>query len=352
MSYNLCFDKTDAECIFKELSIKVPKSLTRKRKTIDDKDFISPKYNEYNFLVNNNYKVKQLKEICRKYKQKVSGNKDELTFRLYNYLRLSNSLVIIQYRDRNFLLKKYNNAHGPACFNRNICVNTTDFLTMDSLQNIPYSQFFSFEDSNKQIYGFDILSLVNLLSKGGLETTNPYNRQKFPISVRENINYILRASKMFGDNVVVKIEQPKPLPIAKQIELRSLALFQDIDDLGNYTDSTWFTSLSRIMLIRYLRELGDIWGYRAQLSESVKREICPPVGDPFRTINLHTLPNISLDGLKKMALTVMEYLVRRGVNESSRALGANYVLCALTLVNNDAANALPWLYHSVSQHLE
>ena len=71
MSYNICFDKTDAESIFKELSIKVPKCITRKRTTIDDKNFVSPKYNEYNFLVNNNYKVKQLKEICRKYKQKL-----------------------------------------------------------------------------------------------------------------------------------------------------------------------------------------------------------------------------------------------------------------------------------------
>ena len=346
------FDKIDAECILKELSIQIPKNISRKRIIINDKDFICPKYNEYNLLVSNNYKVKQLKEICRKYKQKVSGNKDELTHRIYNYLRLSDSLLIIQKCCRKFLLNKYNKAHGPASLNRKLCVNTTDFLTMDSLKTLSYCQFFSFEDSNKQIYGFDILSLVNLLSKGGLNTTNPYNRQKFPSFIRENINYILRASKIFGDKVVVKIEQPKPLSLAKQIELRSLAVFQDIDDLGNYTDSVWFTSLSRIMLIRFLRELGDIWGYRAQLSESVKREICPPVGDPFRTINLHGLPTVTLEGLKKLALSVMESLVRRGINESSRALGANYVLCGLTLVNNDAANALPWLYQSVSQHLE
>ena len=344
--------KKDGETILKDFSIQVPKSLTRKRIIIDETNFVCPKYNEYNLLISSNYRVKQLKEICRKYKQKVSGNKNELTYRIYNYLRLSSFLVFIQRCCRHFLLNKYNKVHGPACLNRKLCVNTTDFLTMDSLHNLPYCQFFSFEDSNKQIYGFNILSLVNLLSKGGMSTTNPYNRQKFPTFVRQNINYILRVSKIFGDKVVVKIEQPKPLPIAKQLELRSLAIFQDIDNLGNYTDSAWFTSLSRIMLVRFLRELGDIWGYRAQLSETVKREICPPIGDPFRTINIHTLPNHTVEGLKKMALTTMESLVRRGVNESSRALGANYVLCALTLVNNDAANALPWLYQSVAQHLE
>ena len=46
-------------------------------------------------------------------------------------------------------------------------------------------------------------------------------------------------------------------------------------------------------------------------------------------------------------LNIMEKLVKNGVNRPSRCLGANYVLCALTLVSPDAAEALPWLYQSV-----
>ena len=44
----------------------------------------------------------------------------------------------------------------------------------------------------------------------------------------------------------------------------------------------------------------------------------------------------------------MEYMITRGINNASKTLGANYILCALTLVNNDAAENLPWLYQSVS----
>ena len=65
---------------------------------------------------------------------------------------------------------------------------------------------------------------------------------------------------------------------------------------------------------------------------------------------MFSLPNYSLETLKRNALTIIEHLVRRGVNENSRALGANYVLCALTLVSSGAANSLPWLYQSVAQH--
>ena len=44
----------------------------------------------------------------------------------------------------------------------------------------------------------------------------------------------------------------------------------------------------------------------------------------------------------------MENLVNSGSEQSSKALGAFYVLSALTLVNYNAATALPWLYQSVA----
>ena len=43
----------------------------------------------------------------------------------------------------------------------------------------------------------------------------------------------------------------------------------------------------------------------------------------------------------------MESLVKNGITEEDKSLGAFYVLSALTLVNNDAADSLPWLYQSV-----
>lgn len=327
----------------------VPKAPKRRKRNVADKDFVIPKFSEFELLTTNNYKVLQLKDMCRHYKQKVSGNKNQLVSRMYNYLRLSASVVVIQKAIREHLLRKYNLARGPARLNRKLCVNETDFFTMEQLSDIPPSQFFSYADSEDQVYGFSIMSLYNLLSKGDQYTSNPYNRQPFPKGLRANINLILKLSTSFGDEIEIEIEQEEELTPEKQIELRSLTLFQNIDALGNYSDCSWFNSLSRTNLIRFLRELADIWTYRAQLSEHVKREICPPVGDPFRAINLHALPNLAMNSLKRLCLGVMEHMVNRGTNESSRALGANYVLCALTLVNVSAAEAMPWLYQSVAQ---
>ncbi len=47
-------------------------------------------------------------------------------------------------------------------------------------------------------------------------------------------------------------------------------------------------------------------------------------------------------------IKVLEPLIKNGINHESRCLGINYILCALTIVSQDAAEALPWLYFSVS----
>ena len=72
----------------------------------------------------------------------------------------------------------------------------------------------------------------------------------------------------------------------KAIELRSLALFQQIDSLGNYSNPNWFLSLTKPKLIGFIRNLIDVWSYRAQLTIEAKRNICPPNGDPFRNLNI------------------------------------------------------------------
>ena len=97
-----------------------------------------------------------------------------------------------------------------------------------------------------------------------------------------------------------------------------------------------------------MRHLSDIFTYRAQLTIDIKRNICPPSGNPFWNFNIQYIqgePN--LDNIRASILDVLERLVNTGINVDSKSLGAYYVLSALTLVNETAAGALPWLYQSV-----
>jgi hypothetical protein len=327
--------------------------IQKKMHKIDNDDLVIPSLNNYNLITKYKYNIKQLKQIAQTYKLKTSGTRRELINRIFIYLHLSSFIVKIQKIFRGFLQKKYNIYHGPAFFKRLLCTNNTDFFTMDELSTLPYSQFFSYKDVDGFIYGFDITSLHNLiLIKSGKSVKNPYTRNEIPDFVFQNIYNLIRLSKCLKIEVELNINNNNEnLSLQKIVELRSLELFQNIDCLGNYSNSEWFITLNRTELIRFMRELCDIWNFRAQLSTEIKRNICPPHGDPFRHFGISIIHNENdIFLVRKSILEVLEKFVNYGIDRDSQSLGAYYVLGALTLVNPNAASSLPWLFQSFSYY--
>ena len=115
----------------------------KKKIKITASEFEIPNYDEYDNLIKINFNVLQLKSIARFYKQKVSGNKPQLIFRLYNYLKYSFFIIKIQKIIRGHLFRTFLKIHGPAIKNRE-CVNDKDFLTFQKIKDIPYQQFYSY----------------------------------------------------------------------------------------------------------------------------------------------------------------------------------------------------------------
>lgn len=324
--------------------------LTKPEKMDDDLSSYIPNYKESYYLIRYNYNINQLKLIAKTYKLKMTGNKKELISRIYAFLLLSNSVVKIQKIIRGCLQRKYIKYHGPALKNKLLCTNNFDFLSMEELTEIPKEQFFSFKDCDGFIYGFDILSLHNLIYKCNGAVKNPFNQQPIESKVIENFRTLLRISRVLKIKICTEISDiTKEVSDKKSVELRALTLFQNIDALGNYSDAQWFLTLNRNQLIKFTRELVDIWSYRAPLTNDVKREICPPIGNPFARMTNYNLFNTleNLDDVRKIILDILEKLVTTGIDKDSKCLGAYYVLGAITLVNNDAATSLPWLYQAV-----
>jgi hypothetical protein len=322
-------------------------------------DFVMPNRENYSILLSFNYTIKQLKEIATHHKIKINSTlvKADIVSKIYNYFKHYDNAVIIQRAWRLFTLKQYNKLRGPARFNRKLCVNETDFFTMDEVRDIPYRQFFSFQDSDNMIYGFDVMSIYNLFHKGSdnksleikgvdTKTTNPYNRNVLTKNIKKNLSKLIWFSRLFKEEINVNMDNEEAE--VQTINGRCIAVFHDMDILGNYTNPNWFLSLNHGSLVRFIMELNDIWSYRANLSDIVKREICPHHRDMlFRVLYMVDIRAISLPVLQDFVLSTIEMLVRNGINRDSQCLGSNFVLCALTLVNTDAANALPWLFQSV-----
>jgi len=188
-----------------------------------------------------------------------------------------------------------------------------------------------------------------LKSEGDLK--NPYTREILSKKIIKNIRHFINLSHVLKEPISIKLDTNQDkLSHKKRISQKALSVFYRIDTFGHVTDTAWFLSLGRMGLIRLVREIRDIFEYRANLSNLVKRQICPPNGNPFHGINIATLVQKNRKILQIIILNIMENLISRGINSDSKALGALYVLAALTLVSHGAATALPWLHQSVNQN--
>ena len=319
----------------------------KEKKKINNEDFKLLKYSEWELLTQYNYKNDQLKRIAKNYKLRRSGNKKILVYNIINFLRLSYYVLKIQKKWKLYLRKKYNFLKGPALYNRK-CVNETDFYSLESLKKINYYQFVSYKDKDGFIYGFNIKSIVNLI-KQKKNIKNPYNRYKITKENINNLKNIIKIGKFLKDDVIIKIDFNNGIVCnKKKIELRTISLFNKIDTFGHITHSDWFLTLNNIGIIKFLKELYDVWNYRLNLSNELKRQIVPPHGKAFYNIvfnNLNAYENLKL---KELALNVIDKLINKSSDSNKQSLGAFYVLGSLTLVSKNAADSLPALYQSFS----
>ena len=173
-----------------------------------------PNYDSFDDLKNNNYKIDQLKDICFVYQLKKTGVKATLVNRIYNFLKFGNYATILQKITRGYLQRKFNKKCGPALFNKSLCINDSDFLSMEPIAEIKYPQFYSIKDGDGFHYGFDVISLYNLLIKEGTNATNPYTRSELPSSLLKQIKKHIKMSKLLCS---------KPIQIEIQNDMEHLS---------------------------------------------------------------------------------------------------------------------------------
>lgn len=336
-------------------------------------------------------KLPILKKSCKQYKLKVSGTKPILIERLRTFFNQTKNATTIQSALRMHQAKIYTNKRGPAVHIRKICNNSTDFVSLEPLEEIVFEYFYSYKDDNDFIYGFNLTSLLSLI-KSDSKFINPYNRVAFSNESKQNIialynNTCIINAKFRAENEPFN-QTIKPslsrLPILhtistvvnynprldrnlqitfelnqrlnhlinirrRNINERITQMFIEIDSLGNYTNASWFNSLTHMQYVRLYRCLFDIWVYRGQISYSIKKKICP-FYDPFEGIFPRTIYHdaITADHMKKACLIVIENLVYSSADIEYRKIGALHALSALTIVSHSARLAMPWLFESIA----
>ena len=322
------------------------------------------------------YKLDKLKKIAKLYKLHVSGKKQNLIQRIEEHFIKLNCVIKIQSTFRRYLNNKIIALRGPAFKKKSLCVNDTDFYTLEPICNIHHSNFFSYVDASGFIYGFELNSLITMLRKQGT-IINPYNRNKIDFHMIKTIKHLDKLTKTIynkdykpysiensRNNAAINYSTQRENILLKMNNIRNKdsstrinELFIEIDLLGNYTQSSWFSNLEKTQYLKFILNLYEIWNYSSNMSLITRHNICPYF-NPFidggldniyaiRNLFINNGINYSREDLQKHALTIMENIIYTGNDIEYRKIGILHVLRALTLVSIPARISLPWLYESI-----
>jgi len=305
-----------------------------------------------------------------------SGNKRELLQRLLTEYQRILSAIKIQCTFRMFLARESERLRGPGHKEMYLCVNNTDFKTMDALSEISRESFFSYGDDGGFVYGFDIFSLMSMF-KQTRRFTNPYNREDIPIgtvcrifSLYKKIeilyplafaeNRVDNSLKIVADHISGATEGSETSEVTYSdassddisadddynspmiICQRYVAVCERIRQLlRGEMDSDWFMELTASQHNRFYH-CYHIWWLGSLMSDDAKIELCGVVC-PFETVPYSVLSQIDSEEdstakeyYQRITLELIEMVVYNGVNMTRQTTGARHVMSMLTMVSPQA----------------
>lgn len=386
---------------------KEPKPKRKYKKRINEYEITYENYQKHEIDLKN-YQLSELKAAIKQLGNiRLTGNKSQLIERITRRFTEMKHTIIIQRLFRGWYLRLIQKLRGPALKDRTICTNDSDMATLEPLNEITVPFFFSYKDDNGFVYGFDVSSLIPHIQHKG-KFINPYTRVPVHKQIARHAFKVYRGSyaifpefrecnkkldvptqrRQYSANTMRDIRRNMPVRTLRSgqnlqnrfqdtpmrstvfltiqeklsqirnqsIEERVRTLFVEIDQLGNYTQYSWFENLNHRDLVLFYRGMYDIWYFRAGLDFTTKQSICYGVtnntraSSPFtrhRNLGYREISFLDYDELKSSCLEVLEHLVYCGFDEDHRKIGTLHGLSALTLVSRDARLAMPWLYESV-----
>ena len=218
------------------------------------------------------------------------------------------------------------------------CNNSEDFYTYDELKDIPKKYFYSYVDNKKFRWGFDIRSFDKLIA---MNYPNPYTTEPIPQNIVSEVKQ--KINDLRKDNNYIDISDSIVRERKDANKQKIVDLFSYIEQSGYTCQIDWFTSLTVRRLKELYRQLEDVWNYRSQLSNQMKRNICPPNADIFNTPMIEVMNYTSKEDLQELILhEVMKFT--NAVSDSDRKLGFMYFLIAFGMVSPQCYQAhIDWL---------
>ena len=256
------------------------------------------------------------------------------------------AIVKIQAAWRGHYTRKMLELRGNAAFNRQLCSNDIDPISLNPIEDLPMKFFFSYRAADGRYYGFDINSLKKCLDNS--QTKNPFNREAFSWRTLQDIH------ECYGSSPTAEAAEASSSSFCKRgrperkvnTRERAFEIFHNFHlSSGFFVDETWFLDLGRRDLITFYKRLFTIIRLR---SPAAFREMCDTADQSgLRFFDLYDdicgRAIYNTPKMQQLILAELENLVEVQSTQDDKVTAIIWILIALTQTTSRAAIALPFL---------
>lgn len=301
-----------------------------------------------------NYTIDQLKATASSLKVRRGGTKAVLRLRVHAALVRSHYASVIQSHYRGHLFRRYMKAKGLEGSRRpQSPSNNTELLSLEDAGTIEFDDLINVPNAGGKNTVYAVGTLHSVIAqhvRNRRAAADPYTNIPFGQAVLGRVREENRLARVLRRRAQKNPESTATRGVAgtrgqgeyDPVNLTHIVMdiCSHLDALGHTSNPEWFLNLSTDEWRRLNNHLSDIWVYRAQLPLEMRIAIGGRASLGFLRRGLQP------GAVMRRVLDNIRRLVVRSQERDHQALGAIYVLIALTQVSTSAAEAMPTLHEA------
>ena len=299
---------------------------------------------------NVNYTIEQLKATASSLRLRRSGTKAVLRQRIHSALVRSHFASCIQSYYRGHLFRRYLTSKGlKGCRRPEEPSNDTELMSLERVDTIEFDNLINVPNHGGKDTVYSAIILNNLIAQQILSrrvpsdpyTNLPFKQEELARIREENrLALLLKRREVPSSNSKSREETNQADYNLVNLTHVVMEICSHLDSLGHITNPEWFLALSTNQWRVLNNNISDIWIYRAQLPVEMRLAIGGRANLGFirRGLSPGVVMRRVIDNIRR--------LIMRSHDREHQALGAIYVLIALTQVSPNAAEAMPTLHEA------
>lgn len=241
-------------------------------------------------------------------------------------------------------------SQGPSSNDLSLSSNETEVYSLEPIELIPSMFVFSFSDSHKNIWTFDIRSLSHMVSESEIPM-NPYTREAIDSITLQKIHKRLLWLRKRHYPILYSIGEN--LTQEQIWNSKVLDVFFKMESLGYRASCRWFELMTVVDHEDFYRSLHRLWTFRLGLTSIQKEEIVPGHSSGLTKLFKNNPDKLQggthdLKWWRRNNLNLILAFLTSSSQKTNQSLGALYVLMALVDIVPEAAEAYPWILENLA----